>query len=308
MPIVRLDPVGVRGLRSARVEGASKAAQPIANLEFLDGLLLAVGYGHAGQICMQGTGTMIAPGLVLTAGHNFHPAFDDRPHMRDTEPLIAAMRDGYPTQLWSLNGAQRPGPTRGPKVGYRGEIAYMSIEPYRHKPSLVSTLPLTTRIPEVGEQLTAIGLRFTDGDPSKFEGAFASTGRLAEIKHTWLENSRQYPALEIECEVLHGMSGGPVLDEQGYIVGVVSTGFEDRAWAAMVIHGLGSQAELRIPWPPDEYGETVRVMDIPNSRLYIQHRERIFSADDTNIFVSLEPDRTDFVPGPLPKPYDPDEP
>ena len=218
------------------------------------------------------------------------------------------LREGQLPDFWSLNGAWRQGPTHGPKVGYRGEIAYMSVEPYRHSPSLVPTLPLTVRIPRVGERLTAIGLRFTNGDPGQFEGVFASTGRLVEIKHPWLEHSRVFPALEIDCETLHGMSGRPVLDEHGYIVGVISRGFETLTWAATITHGLGSKGRFRIPWPPGEYPAGVRVIDIPNSRLHIQHRERIFSEDDTNIFVVAEPGRTDIKPGPAGQPYDPNEP
>jgi hypothetical protein len=253
---------------------------------------------------------MIAPGLILTAGHNFEPVFDDRPHMRDTKPLIATMREGCPTELWSLNGAWRQGPTHGPKVGYRGEVAYMSVEPYRHRPARVSTLPLTARIPKVGEQLTAVGLRFTEGDPSRFEGVLASKGRLLSIKKNWLSHSRVFPILEIECEAPHGMSGGPILDEHGYIVGVISRGLgeDHRTWAAMIIHGLGSKARFRIPWPPGEYAGTVQVTEIPNSHLHIQDRERISSADETNIVVTVEPGRTDIEPGQPPQPYDPDEP
>jgi hypothetical protein len=167
------------------------------------------------------------------------------------------------------------------------DLAYLSLE-------LISpladdwrftTIPMTTRSPNIGEELRIVGFRFpeapkvSDTRVSARGNLFAAAGTVIAvyypIRH---ERLMPYPAIEIACGALGGMSGGAVLDRNGMLVGVHSKSYDGGdatgpAFASWVVGALARQ--LDVPWPPGLYKDRVGVTEIPEQLLHIAGRENV---------------------------------
>jgi V8-like Glu-specific endopeptidase len=283
--------IGVRGLRDCAFEGAGREPVRVANPSYLRGAILAVAYVKDGLMSIEGTATMIAPGLAVTASHVLDPEFyGKRPHQQETEMRCLGLVEGphgASFQEWNVDHTSRT-------LEERGEIGYISLSPSASvlQPTEVRTMPLSLDLPDEDEELTMVGYRFAS-DPKNLEGAmYVSKGPILRLLHTFTERQRIYPAYEVECETLPGMSGGPVLDRSGCLVGVISRGLDDVTYAAMIMHGMGST--VPIFWPPGEYPLPVRVHDIPQELLCVESRRKLsFSPDDSRIRWDIDWSRFD---------------
>jgi serine protease Do len=100
--------------------------------------------------------------------------------------------------------------------------------------------------PQVGEHVLAVGYPLLDSqriDAAELrsllrEGMFAGYGRVTKVYPHGRDLANPTPAFEVEADWPSGMSGGPVFNCQGEVVGVVSRGLSPDeqspgcAWAA----------------------------------------------------------------------------
>src|SRR5690348_8550645 len=155
--------IGVRGLRECTFEGAGSEPVPVGNPSFLRGAILAVAYFKDGVMSIEGTATMIAPGLAVTASHVLDPEFyGERPHQDETQMRCLGLVDGplgVSFEEWNVDLTRRT-------LEERGEIGYLSLSPSAsvHRPTEIRTMPLTLDLPDVDEELTMVGYRFAS-DP-----------------------------------------------------------------------------------------------------------------------------------------------
>lgn len=152
-----------------------------------------------------------------------------------------------------------------------------------------TTLPVTTRCPAPGEQLTIVGFRFAEPPEltnSKFAGLmegdlFAAAGEVVATYHPIRDKVLMpFPTIEVACGSLHGMSGGAVLDQNGALMGIVSRSLKSEdgnndgpTSAVWLIGALGRRLDL--PWPSGLYGERVEIMAIPERLLHIIGRDAV---------------------------------
>jgi hypothetical protein len=93
---------------------------------------------------------------------------------------------------------------------------------------------LSTRAPAVGEQLVMAGFRAAEdvypwkGNHIEIEaGIILSTGRVTKCYQQGRDSSRMpWPALEVDCPTIGGMSGGAVFDSSGFLIGLASSSFD----------------------------------------------------------------------------------
>lgn len=103
-------------------------------------------------------------------------------------------------------------------------------------PQAAPPLPirLSGRRPEVGDRVMAIGypeltcLQHEEPDKAmRFtERMYGAVGRVTSLLPQGRGTSRPWPMIEIEAHWRSGMSGGPVFNEQGEVIGLVSFSLE----------------------------------------------------------------------------------
>jgi len=263
---------------------AGAVPEGIVNPDFFQGALLGVVVKRLGSEAdvIEGTAVVIAPGLALTATHVFVGLMSDLASGQAFLICIGPKTDSL--DIWAVRN-----------VSYTtdDDLAYLSLEPLSAITDgwRFSCLPLTTRAPASGEELTVFGFRF---DEVRHEGTsyivaegdmYAAKGKVTAVYHPMRDAVRMpFPAIEIACDSLGGMSGGAVLDRDGFVVGIVSSGYpasEGQAgttYAAWVIGALNR--EVQIPWLPEIYSNPVHVLAIPEPGLHIQGRDALTVIDN----------------------------
>lgn len=187
--------------------------------------LVAVAYFDDDVLSFLGSGVMVAPGLLLTATHVLdelrasgnHPIFltflptgargwlakESRNAMRESKfeegeanpsdlTLVSctlnsdALAD-YPLNLWTLRGG----------------------------------------LPLVGERLWAFGFRHGHvEDDVASVSPMVSSGLVTAAFPQGRGERMPAPCIEVEMDTMGGMSGGPVVDSDGNVIGVVSSSFD----------------------------------------------------------------------------------
>lgn len=112
------------------------------------------------------------------------------------------------------------------------DVALLKPEPVGPGVRPPQTLPLRTKgwMPSVGEIVLAVGfprLDITQEDPVTQSGLLeeemcGAYGRIVAVHREGVSRSNPSPALEVESDWLSGMSGGPVFNRAGEVVGMVS--------------------------------------------------------------------------------------
>jgi hypothetical protein len=198
---------------------------PFSDWEAFDGLLLMVYFGTDTYDKIEGSAVMVAPGVALSAGHV----------MTD---WIAAVTQGKAGCMLTgfVKGGQVYWRAVGVRVDAATDLAIISVElagaPEKSPP--IRLAHLSTRTSAVGESLMFCGYR---GAEPKFEHggkdieltatAYVSTGKINAIHAAGRDRVRYpWPCYEVDCVIDGGMSGGPVFDSQGFLVGVAGGGFD----------------------------------------------------------------------------------
>ncbi|WP_006246428.1 trypsin-like peptidase domain-containing protein [Mycolicibacterium tusciae] len=242
----------------------------VTNSDFFDGSLLAVAVKDERTVKVWGTAFMIGPGLAVTAKH----VLDD--HLEEAlrgekEVYCVGLRPGGRLEVWRL---QHYGCSNDD-----GDLAILSLQLVTNLPddNRFTCLPLTTRTPYAGEQLTIVGFRFEEAEARTEPDTFPLTGNLYTAvgvvtavhwpRHPLLA---PFPVIEIQCGSLGGMSGGSVFGQDGAVVGVISRGFEAddhqgptfAAWCVDLFRWT-----VTASWPPGAYPPDLSIVHIPFIRI-----------------------------------------
>lgn len=114
------------------------------------------------------------------------------------------------------------------------DIAAIHANPAKVKePRLDNPLPISRTSPSIGEEVLAIGFPILGSkhdvahDGIAFEERmYGAPGKIVELLPDGQSTSKPWPSFRIEGNWKSGMSGGPVINASGEVVGVVSSSFE----------------------------------------------------------------------------------
>lgn len=153
--------------------------------------------------------------------------------------------------------ALRGQPSRRPAI----DVALLKPEQIGPGARSPQTLPVRTNgwVPKVGEIVLAVGfpqLDLSEVDHARQsalldEGMQGAYGRVVAIHEQGVSRSNQTPVFEVESDWPPGMSGGPVFNRNGEVVGMVSRSLRaesGQAGTGYAVHfGLARDIELLTP-------------------------------------------------------------
>jgi hypothetical protein len=185
-----------------------------------DGVLLALHFASGNRHHVHGSAVVVAPGLALAARHV-------------VEDWLTALRDG--TTVLYCHAISRSGlqlwVAREVKPIDGTDIVIIALE-------FGTTFPannhfrksgITTRLPAIGESVMIVGFKAIEeefqGVESSVEiagGVLISVGQITERYPERRDRSMcPWPTIEVNCGTQGGMSGGPVFDKNGWLVGIL---------------------------------------------------------------------------------------
>lgn len=232
-------------------EGSNGDYMPVSSQM---GILLALSFRDDSGHHTTGSAAMVGPGLAVCATH----VLEDQGFLEKIKcgeaTLVAQAPVSGGMLLWTVLRVS---------TVHRTDLSILSM-------TLSSSFPvdrrfivasITTRMPAVGEILTVTGLsalRPTEELSSSTRIEMNTGCMLGRVIDRYPNGRDQTmlpgPCLAVECDARGGMSGGPVFDSRGYLVGLVSSSYEGDAmtfvshiWPALI------QAQACPVWPMPPY-------------------------------------------------------
>ncbi len=234
------------------IEAAEKAFEEVP--VHLRSSVVAVLWFKNGKTRFAGTAFFISPSLLVTARH---VVWDDEIEQPVLPPGVATHTFEFPQDghllLLVRGGDADDAPAvievlRTSLSGHNSDVGLLEIDPSevrQYFPDLVLPVacPLTRTAPEVGGQCLAVGYAdptidgTSDWVPAEPGQSFAANvplraraGVIRELHPSGRGTSNtglgSFPVFEVSAHYDHMMSGGPVFNEQGEVIGVVSSSFD----------------------------------------------------------------------------------
>lgn len=198
-------------------------AASISNWEFFEGMLLAIAFGDRAGHRVEGSAVLVAPGVALCATHVIEPHVLRLLAAEAGAVCVGVTSHGL--QIWRFRKI-----THVPNT----DLTILGLE-------LASALPphntffqaaISTRTPVEGEELLICGFRA----PQAVEDARGIEIR-GELRLSKGPVSARYPrgrdramipwpSVEVACPALGGMSGGPIFDSNGLLIGLLCSSMD----------------------------------------------------------------------------------
>lgn len=233
--------------------------------------LLSIGIKTADSFSIEGSGVLIGPGLGLAARHVFDSYLDDLSSGKAVPYAISILQSGL--LIWKLHQL----------VIGDSDVAILRLD-------LCSELPedglhlasLTTRTPVVGETVMFAGTRnrgVTTLNASHDIEVRVGVGEVTEV-HPLARDSVMLPnpCIGVKCSTIGGMSGGPVFDMHGKVLGTLSSSIEDNEGPSYASLWWPSAAlNINTIWPPG-------FIELPTNLLSLSKRGAI-SIDKVDVLM-----------------------
>ncbi len=247
----------------------------VNNWGIFAGAVLAVAFPAPDRANMYGSAVLVAPGIAIGAMHVF-----DEARQRVMAAEVGAMCFGVCEDriiIWRITQVTS-------HAGDRSDLAIFSLE-------LASELPpdqtftvaiLSTRTPAIGERLTIVGFRHSNAEelsagPER-ELHLQLLYSAGPVVHQYPQQRDSFglpcPCVEVDCHAPGGMSGGPVFDPQGRLVGILSRGLDQGpSWVLLLWPALGWS--FGGGWPAQVMVGERRLVDLNDGRCTIERPDAV---------------------------------
>lgn len=211
---------------------------------------VAVARFDASGVTIVGSGVMVAPGLLLTATH----VLDEFPADGGGPVFLTFLPEGartwLPIDVTTLSGPSAFDEDR--KVISDLSLVSCTLNSDARADAPFHLAPMKIGLPLIGDRLWAVGFRHQDVDQ---DGAarispMISSGRVTGAFPHGRGERMASPCFEVAMETIGGMSGGAVVNEDGELVGIVSSSLEGGPsfmtliWEALRMRVTGSIPHL----------------------------------------------------------------
>ncbi|WP_071592973.1 serine protease [Serratia sp. S4] len=192
----------------------------------LNGLIVAIGIINSEEQKILGSGVMIAPGICLTATHVVEETFSNQAIIY-TFPCESSMRMWCPQEFDALKTEKVEILFQQPQEKF-SDVSIMSCSPLSkfndNEPYVY--VPIEVALPKIGERLWAAGYREVNNDGTPTISFYSTSGLVTEQYSQGRGSYIQGACVEVAMKALGGMSGGPVFNKDGRVVGVISSCLE----------------------------------------------------------------------------------
>jgi hypothetical protein len=211
----------------------------------MQGVVLSLQFSDSAKgSSADGSAVFVAPGIALCASHVIDEHLEGI--LLGTTGSIGVCIVGDELQVWRLTHATTIPNCDISIVGLALASAMPSDATFRRA-------SLTTRLPKSGETLTLCGwaprdpieCTHTDSGSRQFKvrgGMLVSRGAVTACYLGGRDQAMlPWPVVEVDCPAFGAMSGGPVFDRRGYLVGLVCSSFDTELG--------GGPAYVSLLWP-----------------------------------------------------------
>lgn len=261
-----------------------KGSTTIRNWEFFQGALLHIAFTKPDQHMIEGSGVLVAPGIAYCATHVISPHIENIMNGSVIASCFGITDEGI--QIWSIKAVT---------ISDGSDISILALEYRSNLPKNNSFVlsQITTRTPEIGEELMICGFK---ADKQVFKASrygvavggavWISKGSVIDTYPTGRDKAMiPWPSLAIDVSSTGGMSGGPVYDKNGSLVGLLCSSIEDDvngvSYVSLVWPSLVSR--FKGHWPQGLYKDEMSLLELPKGLCKIDKPEAIIHiADESN--------------------------
>lgn len=196
------------------------------NLDSFDGTVLSFHFADDDEHSVEGSAVIVGPGIALTAKHVIEPHLD-RLAVGDMHSMcIGIAKSGI--NIWTVRKATM---LENMDIAILGLQLNSAMPPNR----TFRQTTISTRLPRIGDRVQIVGFRANSATRSLGSGerGYACDAKLlvsaGVVKERYPQGRDRvmlpWPVLEIDCPSWGGMSGGPVFDEHGHLIGLLCSSF-----------------------------------------------------------------------------------
>ena len=243
-------------------------AVALADWASFHGVVLAIAFSDGRTDRVEGSAVLVAPGIALCAWHVVEPQLPRL--MSGGLGVVCFGIEPNGLALWHIRKVTHVPETDFAILGLERGSAVRSGE-------ILHQASVTTRFPSVGERVTIYGFRASEPYFARMrEGEVTVSGQLLScagevVQHFPTGRDRvmlPWPTIEVACPSWGGMSGGPVVDQTGRLIGLLSSSMSTEAHdgPSYVSHLFPAlTARFEGGWPAPLFRE-------PNTLLELDHR------------------------------------
>ncbi|HMG90843.1 MAG TPA: serine protease [Chryseolinea sp.] len=264
-------PVGSEfGITPARLRFnfASTESTIVVNSEFA-GTLLSIcirskGVAHS----LVGTGVLVGSGVAITAAHVINDFIPDI-----VDGNLGTLVIGYSINamhLWVI---------RKINILPETDLAILGLSLVSDIPPVLTVAAISTKYPGIGETVYLVGARASkavyqgDNYSDQFLGQVTINAFQGVVSNRYPirrdESMLRGPSLQVECSSFSGMSGGPVFNNEGSLIGILSSSYDGGPSYASLVWPLLTMG-FRGGWPRSAFPDIRTLVD--SADCYIDDR------------------------------------